>query len=195
MSFAICNSSILVACCITVTSQIEEVPYPSAAVQVIVQVPSPFAVITPSEETEATLLSEEDHVTDILPAVVGVAVAVIVLVSPTHREAVVSLKAISVTGCFTVTSHMFFVPYPSAAVQVIVQVPLPFAVITPFEETVATLLSEEDQLTDVLFAVVGVAVAVSVFFFPTHRETVSSLRAMAVTCCLTVIVHYAVLPL
>jgi hypothetical protein len=38
---------------------------------------------------------------------------------------------------------------------VIVHVPLPFAVITPFEDTVATLLLEEDQLTVVLFAVVG----------------------------------------
>ena len=59
------------------------------------------------------------------------------------------------TCCFIVTLHVDFVPYPSAAVQVIVHVPLPFAVITPFEETVAMLLSEEDQLTAVLFAVVG----------------------------------------
>ena len=143
----------------------------------------------------ATLLSEEDQLTDVLFAVVGAAVAVSVFFFPTHRETVSSLRAMVVTGCLTVTSHVDFVPYPSAAVQVIVQVPLPFAVITPFEETVATLLSEEDQLTDVLFAVVGIAVAVSVFFFPTHRETVSSLRAMAVTCCFTVIVHFAVLPL
>jgi hypothetical protein len=158
------------------------------------QVPSVFAVITPSEEIEATLLSEEDHSTAVLLAVVGVAVAVIVLVSPTHREAVVSLRAISVTCCLTVTSHVDFVPYPSAAVQVIMQVPSPFAVITPSEETVATLSSEEDHSTDVLLAVVGKAVAVIVFVSPTHREAVVSLRAISVTCCFTVTSHVVLVP-
>ena len=87
-------------------------PYPSAAVQVIVQVPCPFAVTIPSEETVATLSSEEYQLTAVLLDVVGKAVAMIVLVLPTHREALVSLRAISVTCCLTVTSHVVFAPYP-----------------------------------------------------------------------------------
>ena len=194
MSFANRKSSRLVACCITVTSQIETAPYPSAAVQVIIQVPSPFAVTIPSAETVATFSSEEDHITSVLLAVASVAVAVIVLVSPKHRETVVSLRTISVTCCLTVTSHVDFVPYPSEAVQVIVQVPCPFAVIIPFEETVAMLLSEEDHVTFVLFAFVGVAVAVIVLVAPTHREAVVSLRAISVTCCLTITSHVVFVP-
>jgi hypothetical protein len=186
--------AISVTCCFTVTSHIDFVPYPSAAVQVIVQVPLPFAVIMPFEDTVATLSSEEDHETFVLYAIVGVAVALIVLVSPTHKEVVVSLRAISVTCCFTVTSHVDFVPYPSEAVQVIVQVPCPFAVIIPFEDTVAMLLSEEDHVTFVLFAFVGVAVAVIVLVSPTNRETVVSLRTISFTCCLTVISHVDFVP-
>ena len=186
--------SIEVTCCFTVTLHVDLVPYPSAAVQVIVQVPLPFAIICPFEETVATLELEELQLTAVLLAVVGVVFAVRVFVSPTHSVAEEDDRVIDATGCLTVIEHSDFVPYPSTAVQVIVQVPLPFAVITPFEETVATLLSEEAQLTAVLFTVVGVIVAVRVFVSPTQSEVVTSLSAIDVTCCLTVTSHVVFAP-
>ena len=59
---------------------------------------------------------------------------------------------------------------PSFEVTVITAVPTPTAVTTPFEETVATFLSEDFQLTFLFDADVGLTVATRVFFFPASSE-------------------------
>ena len=58
---------------------------PSAVVTVIVALPSFLAVTTPDDETVATLVLLELHVTDLSVAFDGVTVEVIVLVSPTSN--------------------------------------------------------------------------------------------------------------
>ena len=62
------------------------------------------------------------------------------------------------TGFFTVIVH-FAVLLPSDVLTVIVAVPADFAVTTPDEETVATLVLDELQVTDLLLAFEGDTVA------------------------------------
>ena len=86
---------------ITVIVQVALFPLPSCAVAVIVAVPAAFAVTTPFD-TVATLVLLLLHVTFLLLAVLGLAVAVNVSVEPTFNDSLVLFKLISVTYCICV---------------------------------------------------------------------------------------------
>ena len=88
-----------------------------------------------------------------------------------------------------------FVPYSSFAVQVIVVLPDFKAVTLPVESTVATVASEDFQLTVESFGVglVGLIDADNCFDSPTHAEVVPE-SVISVTCCLTVKVIVAAAP-
>ena len=131
----------------TVNTQVAFLP-PSAVVTVMVAVPAFFAVTMPFE-TVATVVLEDDQVTFWFVALDGLTVAVKVSVLPTMRVAVDLLSVTPVTEMvsgFTVNTQVAFLP-PSAVVTVMVAVPTFFATTRPVEETVATVVSEEDQVT------------------------------------------------
>ena len=65
----------------------------------------------------------------------------------------------------TVTEQVAFL-LPSTVVTVIVAVPAFLAVTTPEEETVATVVLLEDQVTSLFVALEGVIVALSVCVWP-----------------------------
>ena len=60
-------------------------PDPSVALQVIVAVPLAIAFTTPLEETVATAVFEEVHVTAVMVAFAGATLAVRVFVLPIHK--------------------------------------------------------------------------------------------------------------
>ena len=165
----------------------------------IVAVPAAFAVTTPEEETVATDVLLEDQVTDLSVAFEGVTVAVRVCVSPTVIESDVLLRLTPVTATVwacTVTAQVAFFP-PSFVVTVIVAVPAAFAVRTPEEDTVATDVLLEDQVTDLSVAFEGVTAAVNVWVSPTVIESDVLLRPTPVTetvWAFTVTEHVAVFP-
>lgn len=57
------------------------------------------------------------------------------------------INAIYPPNHFTVTLQLAFTLLPSAALQVMIQLPFPFALTLPLDETVATFLLLEDHLT------------------------------------------------
>ena len=61
---------------------------------------------------------------------------------------------------------------PSVVVTIIVAVPAFFAVTTPEEETVATVVLLEDQVTFLFVALEGVTVAVSAWVWPSVIDNV-----------------------
>ena len=73
---------------------------PSVVITVIVAVPAAFAVTTPLEDTVATVVLLEDHVTDLSVAFVGNTVAVKVSVSPTVIDIDVLFRLTPVTEIF-----------------------------------------------------------------------------------------------
>ena len=77
-----------IAAAVTVTTQEAFLP-PSVVVTVIVAVPAFFAVTTPEEDTVATVVLFEVHVTDLSVAFDGETVAVNVAVWPSTIERVV----------------------------------------------------------------------------------------------------------
>ena len=142
---------------------------PSFVVTVIVAEPAAFAVTTPEVDTVAIDVLLEDQVTDLSVALEGVTVAVSVCVSPTviERDVLFRLTPVTATVCaWTVTEHVAFFP-PSFVVTVIVADPAALAVTTPEEDTVATDVLLDDQVTDLSVALEGVTVAVSVCVSPT----------------------------
>ena len=137
---------------------------PSFVVTVMVAVPAALAVTTPEDDTVATDVLLDDQVTDLSVALEGVTVAVSVSVSPTvmERDDLFRLTPVTEIVCaLTVTVHVAFLP-PSFVVTVMVAVPAAFAVTTPEEDTVATDVLLDDQVTDLSVALEGVTVAVSV---------------------------------
>ena len=152
---------------VTVTVHVAVFP-PSLVFAVIVAVPAAFAVTTPEEDTVATEVLLEDQVTDLSVAFEGVIVAVSVCVSPTVMDIEVLFRLTPVTEtvlAFTVTVHVAVFP-PSLVFTVIVAVPAAFAVTTPEEDTVATEVLLEVQVTDLSVAFEGVIVAVNVWVSP-----------------------------
>lgn len=180
---------------LTVTTQVAFLP-PSFVVTVIVDVPTASADTTPDDVTEATFVLLEDQVTDWSAASKGDTVAVSTCVSPTFIDNdVLSRETPETATGFTVTSQVAFFP-PSTVVTVMVAVPTVFAVMTPVEETVATAVLLEDQVTDLFVALVGVTTAVSVSVSPTVMVRVVWFRLTPVTAtvaALTVTVQEAVL--
>ena len=112
---------------------------PSAAFTVIVADPAALAVTTPEEDTVATVVLLDDHVTDLFVAFEGVTVATKEYVSPSVRDKLVLSKLTPVTGmtlALTVTV-LVAVLFPSLVVTVIFAVPSATASTRPDEETVA----------------------------------------------------------
>ena len=128
---------------VTVTAQVA-VLLPSAVVTVIVAVPDATAVTFPAVETVATLVLLLLQVTFLFVALLGEIVAVSVSVAFGANVSVVLFRLTPVTGMFTVTAQVADLP---PAVAVIVAEPEPLEVTSPEDDTVATLLSEDDQAT------------------------------------------------
>ena len=148
----------------TVTVQVAVLPF--SVVAVIVATPLPIAVITPFC-TMATRLSEEVHVNCLLLVSVGRTVAVIVAVSLLSSKSSVLSKTTSDATCVTVTVQVAFFPF--SAVAVIVAVPLPTAVMIPFEITATEeLVLDQVKVRSVAFP--GYATAPIVALWPTISE-------------------------
>ena len=152
---------------------------------VIVAEPAAFAVTTPEEETVTTEVLLDDHVTDLSVAFDGVTVAVKVCVSPTVIDNDVLFRLTPVTdtvAAFTVTAHVAVLA-PSFVVTVIVAVPAAFAVTTPLEDTVATVVLLDFHVTDLSVAFDGntVAVKVSVSLTVMERELLFRLTPVTET--------------
>ena len=124
--------------------------------------------------------------------------AVRVWVSPTVIVKLVLFKLTPVTDTIcacTVTVHVAFFP-PSFVVTVIVAEPVAFAVTTPEDDTVATEVLFEDQVTDLLVALEGVTVATKDCVSPTVMVKLVLSRLTPVTAivlALTVTAQVAVL--
>ena len=111
----------------------------------------------------------DDQVTDLSVASDGETVATRVWVSPSFMVRLVMFRVTPVTatsGALTVTVQVAFLP-PSFVVTVIVAEPAFFAVMTPVEDTVATVVLFDDQVTDLSVAFDGLTVAVNVWVSPT----------------------------
>ena len=141
---------------------------PSFDLHVITAEPFPTALTTPVDETVATLVFDDDHVTALLFAAAGPTVALSVNVAPFFIVLFVALSLMDVTGCETVTVHFASLPLPSLALHVITAVPFDTAVIVPLF-TVATLLLEVVHSTFLLFALAGATVDVILPCLPTNR--------------------------
>jgi hypothetical protein len=148
---------------VTTTEQVAVLD-PSFVVTVIDALPGVFAVTTPEEETVATEVLLDDHVTDLLVALEGVTVAISVSVFPSVKVNDVLFRLTPVTEItfsLTVTEQVAFLP-PSFVVTVIVAVPAALAVTKPEEDTVTTVVLLEDQVTDLFVAFDGETVATKV---------------------------------
>lgn len=154
----------------TVTEHVAFFP-PSAVVQVIVADPAAFAVTVPLEETVAIEVLLEDQDTLGLVALEGDIVAPSLYVSPAVNDNDVGATETPVTATdavVTVTLQLAVFP-PSEVFTVTVAVPVALAVTTPLDETVATDVLLEDQVTVLLVALEGLTVAFNVPVFPTRR--------------------------
>lgn len=83
---------------VTVTVQVADLPEPSAAVAVIVTVPTLTAVTVPSGATVATSSSEDAQVKALMVAFSGATVALSVSLFPTEIEVSALLSVIWETG-------------------------------------------------------------------------------------------------
>ena len=164
---------------LTVTTVVAENP-PSAVVAVIVAVPAVIAVTTPVVvPTVATELSDDDQVRSLLLALFGVTVKAIEVVAPVNNDVVVGVTDTPVTntgagvGLLTVTNVVAEIDVPSTVVAVIVAVPAEIAVTTPVVvPTVATELSDEDQVRSLLLALFGVTVKAIEVVAPVNNDVV-----------------------
>ena len=144
----------------TVTAQVA-VFEPVFVVTVIVAVPFPTAVTKPLEDTVATFVLLDFHVTVLSAASVGDTVAVNCTVAPLDvKVAEVLFRLMPVGIIFTVTAQVA-VFEPVFVVTIIVAVPFPTAVTKPLEDTVATFVLLDAHVTDLSVAFDGVTVAVS----------------------------------
>lgn len=156
---------------VTVTVQVAVLP-PSSVRTVIVAEPAAFAVTTPLDETVATVVLLDDHVTALLVALDGDTVAVRVPVVPAIKDILVLFRETPVTGtvpALTVTEHVAVLP-PSDVVHVIVADPADLAVTVPSEETVATEVLLDDHVTALLVALLGETVGVSSYVSPAVND-------------------------
>ena len=94
--------------------------------------------------------------------------------------ALVWLSEIEVAYCFTVTKHCALRFVPSVVFAVITAVPVDFAVTTPEDDTVATLVLLELHVTDGFEVVLGKTVAFNWNVLPVLIVTSVSLSEMDV---------------
>lgn len=164
----------------TVTEQVAVLP-PSVVLAVIVAVPAFFAVTSPSEDTVATEVLLDVHVTSLLDALEGLTVAVNHVVSPTVMERLEGESVTLVTGTdFTVIEHVAVLP-PSAVLTVIVAEPTLLAVIVPSEATEATSELLDVHVTSLFVAFEGLTVAVRLEVSPLLIVREERLRDTPVT--------------
>jgi hypothetical protein len=159
-------SEIEVANRFTVTLQVALRLEPSEVFAVMTALPVDFAVTKPADDTVATLVLLEVQVTDGLDVVLGNTVAFNCNVLPVYIVASVSLSEIDVASCLTVTLQLALRLEPSAVFAVMIALPVDFAVTKPVDETVATLVLLEVQVTEGLEVVLGETVAVSCKVLP-----------------------------
>ena len=182
---------------VTVTLQVAVLD-PSTVFTVIVAVPAAFAVTRPEEDTVATAVLPDDHVTFLFVAFDGATVAVSVSVSPTVSDKLLLFSVTPVTATVasvTVTLHVAVLD-PSAVLTVIVAEPAAFAVTRPEEETVATDILLDDHVTFLFVAFDGETVAVNVSESPTVSDKLLLFKPTPVTAtvaAVTVTLHVAVL--
>ena len=153
---------IFVTGCLTVILHVAFTPLPSFAVAVMTADPLLIPLTTPVAVTVAILALPVFHVTALLSALVGAAVAFRVTVFPLFTAICVLLSVSFVTGCLTVILHVAFTPLPSFAVAVMTAVPLLIPLTSPALVTVATLVSELVQVTALFLAETGSASAFNV---------------------------------
>lgn len=159
---------------VAAVTETEQVAFfePSCVVQVMVAEPAAFAVTTPEDETVATDVLLDDHVTALLEALEGETVAVSVPVVPAVKDILVLFRETPVTEtvpALTVTEHVAVLP-PSDVVHVIVADPADLAVTVPSEETVATEVLLDDHVTALLVALLGETVGVSSYVSPAVND-------------------------
>ena len=111
---------------------------------------------------------------------------------PIYNVSDVLLSEIDVASCLTVTLQLALRFDPSVVIAVMTAFPADFAVTKPFDDTVATLVLLELQVTDGLEIVLGKTVAVSCNVLPVYIVAFVSLSEIDVAYCLTVITHCAV---
>ena len=172
---------------ITFTLHVAVIPFD--AVAVITVSPSPTAVTTPST-TVATDVSVDDHFI-VLSTSVSVGLNTTSNVNCSERFIVfsvtLSLNDIPFKGTPTVTEHFASIPF--AVLAVIVALPFPTAVTTPFS-TVATLSALDDHVTVLSpSAFPGKTVAVNVSVSPFSNSNVFLFNDIPVTGCLTITSH------
>ena len=153
------------ALAVTVIVCVAAAMLPSVAFAVITALPTALPVTLPAVSIVAIVGLLLDHVTVLLSALTGAAVAASVIVLPTCT-AVKPLIVMETTGCVTVISLLPTISLPSVAVALIVAVPAATPVTTPLVLTVATAVFSLDQVTVFVVAPVGVIVAVSVTVLP-----------------------------
>ena len=120
---------------------------PSTVAAVIVATPGFLANTLPLSSTNAILISEELQLIDLLSALPGVTVAVMVKLSPSVTVLLVGSTVMPVTDTAffcTVTAVVAVLP-PSAVLAVIVALPACLPVTLPLLSTAATAASDELQ--------------------------------------------------
>lgn len=102
-------------------------------------------------------------------ALLGLAEAVSLIDEPTKTldEPEMVMEVTLTEAASTVTALVALTPEPSAAVAVMVTDPAAFPVTTPDVDTVALLVSEEDQVTLLLVALEGLMLAERLMVDPT----------------------------
>ncbi len=152
----------------TVTAHVAFLP-PSFVVTVIVAEPADFAVTTPEDDTVATDVLLDDHVTALLVALDGVTVAWSVYVSPSVRDKLLLSREMFSTGTVTETVQTDVFP-PSLVVAVMLVFPASMAVTTPSELTVAILIFEDFHDTVLSVASSGRTTAVKDWDSPINKS-------------------------
>jgi len=156
---------------------------PSTVVTVIEVVPVATPVATPWLFTLAITELLDAQVTFLLVAFDGLTVAVKLVVEPTFILSVTGEITTPVTGTDTGLTVIILVAVlvPSAVVTVIVALPDPTPVTIPSEFIVAMPELLVDQLTDLLVALLGNTVAVSVVVEPAFTLAVVGVTLTPVT--------------
>ena len=184
-------SDIDVASCLTATLQLALRFEPSAVFAVMTAFPADFAVTKPFDETVATLVLLELHVTAGLDVVLGRTVAVNCNVLSVYIVASVSLSEMEVASCLTVTKHCAVRLLPSSVLTVMVAVPVEIGVTRPSDDTVATTVLLEYQETDLSVVVLGRTIAVSCKVLPIYNVLYVVLSDTEVASCLTATLQLA----
>ena len=170
-------------------------PLPSLALHLITARPFFLPTTVPLVVTVAMFLFEETQVTALLFAVAGPTVALSVIFPFLFMVAVFLFNLIEETIITELIVHLAVILLPSFDLHVITAEPFPTALTTPVDETVATLVFDDDHVTALLFAAAGPTVALSVNVAPFLIVLFVALSLMDVTGCETVTVHFASLPL